>query len=300
LLAFYLNISFTRLQGRSAPLPVRHITPSAYIVAQKTSWTCYVLLMVRKLLLVAVALSLMTSFAFTQQSSDDAVKAVQNLEQYREGLIKLWMNDFGNLGRYRDANAKLALTNSNEDRVVFMGDSITDIWKFDKSFPGKPYVNRGIGGQTTPQMLIRFRPDVIDLDPKVVVILAGTNDISGNTGPMTLAEIEANLKTMAELARLHIIRVVMSSVLPVNNYTERSKMFFPLRPPSQILELNLWIKDYCVQHDCIYLDYFSAMVDDKGMLKADLADDGLHPNDKGYAIMAPLAQKAIEQALQAH
>jgi len=143
----------------------------------------------------------MASFAFTQQS-DDAVKAVQNLEQYREGLIRLWMNDFGNLGRYREANAQLALKSANEDRVVFMGDSITDIWKLEKWFPGKPYVNRGIGGQTTPQMLIRFRPDVIDLDPKVVVILAGTNDIAGNTGPMTLDEIEANLKTMAELARL--------------------------------------------------------------------------------------------------
>ncbi len=129
---------------------------------------------------------------------DDAVEAVRNLEQYREGLIPLWMNDFGNLGRYREANAKLGLTNANEDRVVFMGDSITDIWKLDKSFPGKPYINRGIGGQTTPQMLIRFRPDVIDLDPKVVVILAGTNDIAGNTGPMTLEEIEANMKTMTE------------------------------------------------------------------------------------------------------
>lgn len=300
MLASYLNISVPRLQGRPAPLPVRHITRSAYIVEQNTPSPCYVLLMFRKSLLVAFALSLMTSFAFTQQSSDDAVKAVQNLEQYREGLIRLWMNDFGNLGRYREANAKLGLTNSNEDRVVFMGDSITDIWKLEKSFPGKPYINRGIGGQTTPQMLIRFRPDVIALDPKVVVILAGTNDIAGNTGPMTLPEIEGNLATMAELARLHKIRVVMSSVLPVNNYTERSKMFFPLRSPAQILELNGWIKDYCVRNDCVYLDYFSAMVDDKGLLKADLADDGLHPNEKGFAIMAPLAQKAIDQALSAH
>jgi len=256
--------------------------------------------MFRKSLLVVLALSLMTCFAFPQQSSDDAVKAVQNLEQYREGLIRLWMNDFGNLGRYREANAKLGLQSANENRVVFMGDSITDIWKLEASFPGKPYINRGIGGQTTPQMLIRFRPDVIALDPKVVVILAGTNDISGNTGPMTLAEIEANLTTMAELAKFHKIHVVMSSVLPVNNYTERSKMFFPLRPPAQIVELNNWIKDYCVRNDCIYLDYFSAMVDDKGLLRADLADDGLHPNEKGYAIMAPLAQKAIDQALTAH
>ncbi len=244
-----------------------------------------------------ILICLLPGLAVPQQSDSDAVKAVRNLEKYREGLIPLWMNDFGNLGRYREANAKLTPLSASEDRVVFMGDSITDIWKLDKYFPGKPYINRGIGGQTTPQMLIRFRPDVIDLQPKVVVILAGTNDIAGNTGPMTVGEIEANLKTMTELARAHNIHVVLSSVLPVNNYTERSKMFFPLRPPEQIVELNRWIKDYAAQNGCIYLDYFSAMVDDKGLLKADLADDGLHPNDKGFAVMAPLAQKAIDQAL---
>ena len=248
------------------------------------------------MLLVAPLLATIT---FAQSSSDDAVLAVRNLEQYREGLIKLWMNDYANLARYRDANAKLGPPASNEDRVVFMGDSITDIWHLDKSFPGKPYVNRGIGGQTTPQMLIRFRPDVIALAPRVVVILAGTNDISGNTGPMTLGEIEANLQTMCELARLHSIRVVLASVLPVNNYSERSKLFFPLRPPDQILELNRWIKDYATRNNYIHLDYFSAMVDDKGLLQRDLSEDGLHPNDKGYAVMAPLAQKAIDQALSA-
>jgi lysophospholipase L1-like esterase len=251
-------------------------------------------------LLVVLVLFLLSVFSVAQQPADDAVNAVRNLEQYREGLIKLWMNDYGNLGRYRESNAKVAPLSTTEDRVVFMGDSITDIWKLDKYFPGKPYVNRGIGGQTTPQMLIRFRPDVIDLQPKVVVILAGTNDIAGNTGPMTLGEIEANLKTMVELSRVHGIHVVLSSVLPVNDYTERSKMFFPLRSPAQILELNRWIKDYAAQNGSIYLDYFSPMVDDKGLLKRDLADDGLHPNDSGYAIMAPLAQKAIEQALATH
>lgn len=246
---------------------------------------------------ILLAATLLSTITFAQSSSDDAVQAVRNLEQYREGLIKLWMNDYANLGRYRDANAKLGPPAPNEDRVVFMGDSITDIWHLDKSFPGKPYVNRGIGGQTTPQMLIRFRPDVIALAPRVVVILAGTNDISGNTGPMTLGEIEANLQTMCELARLHSIRVVLASVLPVNNYSERSKLFFPLRPPDQILELNRWIKDYATRNNYIHLDYFSAMVDDKGLLQRDLSEDGLHPNDKGYAVMAPLAQKAINQAL---
>jgi lysophospholipase L1-like esterase len=127
--------------------------------------------------------------------------------------------------------------------------------------------------------------------------MAGTNDIAGNTGPMSLAEIEANYASMAELARIHGVRVVLSSVTPVNDYTERSKLFFPLRSPEQILELNRWMKNYCVQNGCVYLDYFSAMVDEKGLLKSDLAEDGLHPNDKGYAIMAPLAQKAIDQAL---
>jgi lysophospholipase L1-like esterase len=253
--------------------------------------------MLRTMIRILLAATLFPVIAFAQSTSDDAVLAVRNLEQYREGLIKLWMNDYGNLGRYREANSKLAPPSANEDRVVFMGDSITDIWHLDKSFPGKPYVNRGIGGQTTPQMLIRFRPDVIALAPKVVVILAGTNDISGNTGPMTLGEIEANLQNMTELARLHGIRVVLSSVLPVNNYTERSKLFFPLRPPDQILELNRWIKDYAARNNYIYLDYFSAMVDDKGLLQRDLSEDGLHPNDKGYAVMSPLAQKAIDQAL---
>ena len=253
--------------------------------------------MPRKIFSLVLVFCLLPTLASTQQPDSDAVKAVRNLEKYREGLIPLWMSDFGNLGRYREANAKLASLSSNEDRVVFMGDSITDIWKLDKYFPGKPYLNRGIGGQTTPQMLIRFRPDVIDLEPKVVVILAGTNDIAGNTGPMSVAEIEANLKTMTELARIHGIHVVLSSVLPVNDYTERSKLFFPLRPPDQILELNRWLKDYATRNGCIYLDYFSAMVDEKGLLKRDLADDGLHPNDRGFSIMAPLAQKAIDQAL---
>jgi lysophospholipase L1-like esterase len=235
--------------------------------------------------------------ALAQQPDSDAAQAIRNLELFREQQIPLWMSDFGNLGRYREANTKLGRANSSEDRVVFLGDSITESWRLDKSFPGRPYLNRGISGQTTPQMLLRFRSDVIDLSPKVVVILAGTNDIAGNTGPMTPAEIEANLKTMTELARLHGIKVVLSSVLPVNNYTERAKQFFPLRPPAEILELNNWIKNYCLHHDCIYLDYFSAMVDGKGMLRPDLAEDGLHPNSEGYAIMAPLAQKAIGQAL---
>jgi lysophospholipase L1-like esterase len=187
---------------------------------------------------------------------------------------------------------------------VFFGDSITDMWKLEDSFPGKPYVNRGISGQTTAQMLIRFRPDVINLHPKLVLILAGTNDIAGNTGPMSLEEIENNYASLAELARAHDIKVIYASVLPVHEYTEEAGDMFIQRPPEKILALNRWLKEYCASSpssgggkSCLYLDYFSAVVDDKGYLKKELADDGLHPNPAGYKIMAPLAQAAIEKAL---
>src|SRR5205814_2898103 len=132
-----------------------------------------------------------------------------------------------------------------ENRVVFFGDSITDIWKLQDYFSDKPYVNRGIGGQTTPQMLVRYRQDVIDLQPKVVVILAGTNDIAGNSGPMRNEDIEADLASMAELAKAHDIAVVMSSILPVHNYTPKSQDFFAQRPGARILEVNRWRKEYC-------------------------------------------------------
>ena len=148
-------------------------------------------------------------------------------------------------------------------------------------------------------MLVRFRQDVIDLEPRVVVILAGTNDIAGNTGPITLDQIEANYASMAELARAHKIRVVFSTVTPVNGYTEKAQTYFPLRSPQEILELNRWMKNYTSANGDIYLDYFDAMVDDDGFLKRTLSEDGLHPNDAGYKVMAPLANKAIEQALGA-
>ena len=220
------------------------------------------------------------------------------LDHYRASRANVFFNDFGELARYRAANAALPPPTAGENRVVFFGDSITDSWKLDESFRGKPYINRGIGGQTTSQMLARFRQDVINLQPKVVVILAGTNDIAGNTGPIANEDIEANYADFAELAKAHNIRLVFSSILPVSNYTERSKDFFAQRPMSRILELNKWLKDYCEKNDVIYLDYFSALVDDKGMLKRDLADDGLHPNKAGFAIMAPLAERAIETGLK--
>jgi lysophospholipase L1-like esterase len=220
------------------------------------------------------------------------------LDQYRARRIAVFTDDFGQLARYRDANAALKPPAPGENRVVFFGDSITDIWHLDEYFPGKPYLNRGIGGQTTPQMLVRFRQDVIALQPKVVVILAGTNDIAGNTGPMRLEDIESNYASLAELARANHIAVVFSSVLPIHNYTDRSKDFFAQRSPEKILALNKWLKEYVVAHpDCLYLDYFTALVDEKGLLKKDLADDGLHPNPAGFKIMAPLAEATIEKAL---
>ena len=214
------------------------------------------------------------------------------------------MNDFGQLARYRDANAALQPATPAENRIVFFGDSITDFWKLEEYFPGKPYINRGISGQTTPQMLVRMRADVIDLHPKAVIILAGTNDIAGNTGPETIEEIEENYESMAELARAHNIKVLYSSVLPVHEYTEQAAGRFAGRPPEKILALNRWLKNYCEssvggEKNCFYVDYFHAMVDDRGYLRKALADDGLHPNATGYKIMAPLAESAIEKVMSA-
>jgi lysophospholipase L1-like esterase len=241
--------------------------------------------------------------ALAQQPSQPAPPpkptGVERLNQWRLSRLPVLMDDFGELARYRDANAALPPRAPGENRVVFYGDSITDFWKLDEYFPGKPYINRGISGQTTPQLLIRFRPDVIDLHPKVAVILAGTNDIAGNTGPMRLEEIEGNYASIAELARAHDIKVIYSSVLPVHQYTERAGDMFTQRPPEKILALNRWLKNYCASpsNGCLYLDYFSAMVDKNGLLRKELADDGLHPNQAGYQLMAPMAEVAINKAV---
>ncbi len=252
----------------------------------------------RGFLLLLPALLLCT-IATAQSPQTAASKASQELQQWRASRATQLMDDFGELARYHDSDARLGPPAPGEDRIVFLGDSITDSWDLAKYFPGKPYVNRGFSGQTTPQMLLRFRQDVISLQPRVVVILAGTNDIAGNTGPMTLQQIEANYASMADLARAHNIRVVFSSVTPVNDYTEKAQRFFPLRSPQEILELNRWMKDYASANSDIYLDYFGAMVDDRGFLKRTLSEDGLHPNDAGYKVMTPLAERAIEQALGA-
>lgn len=204
------------------------------------------------------------------------------------------LQDWPDLARYGAADATLPPPAPGKNRVVFMGDSITDAWGPPRAefFPGEPYINRGISGQTTPQMLIRFRQDVIALQPKVVVILAGTNDIAGNTGPSTLEMIENNLMSMVDLARANGIRIVLASVLPASSYPWKPGM----HPATEILALNQWMKDYCEKYNCVYLDYYAAMVNPESGMKKELTIDGVHPNGAGYQVMAPLAEKAIAEA----
>jgi len=212
------------------------------------------------------------------------------------------LRDWPQLARYREANRNLAAPKAGESRIVFMGDSITDIWQQDRFgyfVPAKPYVDRGISGQTTPQMLIRFRPDVIDLQPKVVVILAGTNDIAGNTGPMTDEDIQRNLASMAELAKAHGIKVVLASITPTAGYhvAPNGTPQTTSRPMARIRANNDWMKKYAADNGHVYLDYFTPMLDSAGLMKAELTGDDLHPNAAGYAIMGPLVEAAIQKAL---
>jgi len=207
----------------------------------------------------------------------------------------LFAQDWANFERYRADNEKLAPPAKGENRIVFMGNSITDGWiKSDPGFfAGKPYLDRGISGQTTPQMLVRFRADVIALKPAVVVILAGTNDIAGNTGPSSLEMIMDNIMGMSEMAKANGIKVVLSSVLPVFDYPWKPG----LQPAEKIISLNKMIKNYAVKNGCIYLDYFSSTVDERQGFKAAYSADGVHPNLAGYKVMEPLAEKAIAEAL---
>lgn len=207
------------------------------------------------------------------------------------------LNDFGWLARYREADLKAGAAAAGEDRVVFMGDSITQGWKIEgaeSEFPGKPYFNRGISGQTTPQMLVRFRQDVIALKPKVVVILAGINDIAGNTGPMTLEQTENNLASMAELATANGIRVVMCSVLPAFDFPWSPG----LEPAKKVLALNEWIKARAAEKGYVYVDFHTAMKDERDGLPAKLSKDGVHPLPAGYAVMDPLVEAGIGKALK--
>jgi lysophospholipase L1-like esterase len=233
------------------------------------------------------------------------------LATFAKGLAEQ-LQDWNQLGRYHRADEELMQQPANPKRVVFLGDSITDFWKLAESFPGKPFVNRGIGGQTTPQMLVRMYPDVIDLKPAAMVLLAGTNDIARNTGPATAEMIEQNIMAITELAQLHGIKVILCSILPISDYPFLRQQNQPPpvapngpprikmtegRPPADILRLNAWIKDYAARVNATYVDYFTPMVDEKGWLKDAYSGDGLHPNAEGYKVMAPLVASAVERAL---
>jgi len=206
------------------------------------------------------------------------------------------LQDWNQLGRYHADNERIQALPADPKRVVFLGDSITDGWKLSEYFPGKPYVNRGISGQTTTQMLVRMFPDVINLKPAALIVLAGTNDIARNTGPATLRQITDNFQAIAELARAHNIKVIFCTVLPVSDYTSRKQT--ERRPPADIQKLNAWLKDYSHRTGAVLADYFTPTADNQGFLKDGFSNDGLHPNAKGYELMAPVAEASIQQALR--
>ncbi len=214
---------------------------------------------------------------------------------FMDQILQAQNNDWAFLSKYKEENLKLGLPKPDEKRVVFMGNSITEEWKrLDPDFfDENGYINRGISGQTTPQMLIRFRPDVVNLKPKIVVILAGANDIAGNTGPSTLEMIADNIKSMVEIAEANNIKVILCSVLPAFDYPWNPG----LHPAQKITELNKWIKNYAATNNISYVDYFTAMADERNGLPKEYSEDGVHPNLTGYQIMKPLVEKAIKELL---
>jgi lysophospholipase L1-like esterase len=237
------------------------------------------------------------------QAAGDPIPGIEQLTAYQKSQLVKAFNDWPLLAKFRDADKELPPPAPGEFRVVFMGDSITEGWGMKATatspgrgefFPVKPYINRGISGQTTPQMLIRFRQDVIDLKPKVVVILAGTNDIAENTGKETREEIGDNIASMSDLARAHGIRVVLCSVLPASDFHWHPG----LEPAPKIRELNEWMKQYAAKNGIVYVDYYSSLANSEGGLKAEFSPDGVHPNKAGYEVMAPLAEAGIAEALR--
>jgi lysophospholipase L1-like esterase len=228
-----------------------------------------------------------------------STKAEASASQTEDAHVK-WMEaqlaDWADLARYRETNAALPPVPDREQRVVFYGDSITDAWGRERGsfFPGKPYVNRGISGQTTPQMLVRFQQDVVHLKPAVVVILAGANDIAGNTGPSTPEMIEDNFVSMVAIAKQSGIKVVIASILPARRYPWKHE----LRPVEEIRSMNRWLKDFCGKNGLVYLDYYDSLADADGGMREGLSVDGVHPTAQGYAVMTPLAEQAIAQALR--
>jgi lysophospholipase L1-like esterase len=278
------------------------VTDFAGLINQRENRMNRMVLRVAFVLLAASAmlytspLPAQTAAAATEVKIPGAAPQTAPVSEWQKQYNARLLEDFPWLARFKEADLKLAPPAAGENRVVFMGDSITEGWHFDATevgFPGKPYINRGISGQTTPQMLVRFRQDVIALQPKVVVILAGINDIAGNTGPMTLEQSEDNLASMAELAAAHHIRVVLCSLLPAFDFPWRPGMV----PAPRVLALNAWIKAYAAEKGHVYVDYHTAMKDSRDGLPAALSLDGVHPLPAGYAVMAPLVEAGIEKAL---
>jgi lysophospholipase L1-like esterase len=206
------------------------------------------------------------------------------------------LQDWNNFHRYHEDNQRLAAAGPVAGRVVFLGDSITDAWDLTKYFPGKPYVNRGISGQTTAQMVMRMYPDVVRLHPAAFILLAGTNDITRNTGAETAEMVEDNFRAMSDLARANNIKIILCLLTPISDYAPIKQT--PQRPPGDILNLNHWLESYARDAHAVIADYFTALVDDRGMLREGYSNDGLHPNAKGYELLAPVAEAAIEKALK--
>ncbi|WP_303831514.1 GDSL-type esterase/lipase family protein [Asticcacaulis taihuensis] len=257
-----------------------------------------------KLLLCLVALLCASpALAEDYQSSSPRQPAVEKdwgpwLGPYRAGIVAKMGEDFGEQYIYAKQNAALPAPATNEQRVVFIGDSITDRWNLAKFFPGKPYINRGIGGQVSPQMLVRFHADVVALKPKTVVILAGINDIQGALQVETEAQIVANYTAMAEIAEANGIKPIFTLLMPVNNYTPNAVTMLQDRKPERVAWLNAWLSGFCQAHGYGLIDYGPTLRDDKGLLKAEYTTDGIHPNDEAYALMAPVAEQAIEATLK--
>jgi acyl-CoA thioesterase I len=249
-----------------------------------------------KLSVVRIAISVAVLGSLVAASSpQDCATIAAALEQQVEAQRRL-LSDWAGLIRYGSEDAELRQPAPGEKRVVFLGDEITEDWGRGKEqfFPGKPYVNRGIKGQTTPQMLVRFRQDVIKLKPAVVVILAGMNDLASATGPITQGMFAENVMSIVELAQANNIRVVLASMTPVCDCYKKQTL---LRPQGKIIGLNGWLREYATASGSVYLDYYAAMADGRN-LKGTLTNDGLLPNDAGYAVMAPLAEAAISKALR--
>ncbi len=230
-------------------------------------------------------------------------EGVERFQQHFEALLAAQNTadqgraaDPNGLSRYAEANTKL-LPAESSPRVVFLGDSITDSWRLNEYFTGRAFVNRGIGGQTTSQMLARFRQDVISLSPKVVVILGGTNDIANGIAPH---QIEDNLAMMGDLAKAHGIKVVFASITPVNDYHKDADPRYETtksRPPATIREINAWIQSFCMSGGFAWMDYYAALADTAGQMAVDYSDDGLHPNAKGYRMMSPVVTATIDRIL---